>query len=88
MERVKVEIKTEQEMISKFEQMAHTLHNLRFWTKYWERHYGYEAKRKKDYWQAKADKILDELGLTLHNNSQAVKLIKGDDGQWKQLENR
>jgi hypothetical protein len=57
------------------EELAHILHNVRFFTKYWHAHGGSEARRRKVYWETKADQYLDSLGLDLHNNVNAVKII-------------
>jgi len=71
-----IEITSQQQLESRFQALAHTLHNLRFFTKYWNEHGGYEARKNMNNWQEKADNLLDEMGLTLHNNIKAVKIIK------------
>ena len=71
-----IEITTEQELKTRFEQLAHVLHNLRFFTKYWNEHGGAHARSRMHHWQQKADTLLNEMGHTLHNNITAIKLIK------------
>lgn len=71
-----IEIASENEIIERMEEMAYILHNLRFFTKYWNEHGGYQARMKKKYWEEKADKCLDKNGLTTHNNINSVKIIK------------
>ena len=58
------------------EEAVRVLHNLRFYTKYWNEHGGYQARARMEYWQTQADKLLDSLGLTTHRNINAVKIIK------------
>lgn len=71
-----VKIKTEEELKIKFQEVAHILHNLRFFTKYWNEHGGFEARKRMNYWQDKADAVLDSLGLILHHNIKSVTVIK------------
>lgn len=75
MEKV-VEINSDKELKSRFEEMAHILHNLRFYSKYWVEHGGYQARSRKKFWEEKADQCLNKNGLTLHNNINSVKVIK------------
>lgn len=71
-----VEISSEKELKVKFQELAHTLHNLRFATKYWNEHGGFCARERMNTWQKRADQLLDSLGLTLHNNINSVTVIK------------
>lgn len=71
-----IEIGSEADLKDKFAEVAHVLHNLRFFTKFWNEHGGYQARRRMQYWQERADALLDSMGLTLHNNIQAVQIIK------------
>lgn len=71
-----IELESVDDLKKRFEEMAHILHNLRFYTKYWNEHGGYYAREKKNYWQEKADACLDKNGMTLHNNINSVTVIK------------
>jgi hypothetical protein len=55
------------------------LHNLRFWQKFWQRHFGPEARKWMDYWQQRADEHLDRNGLTAHNNQKKIQVFKDAD---------
>jgi len=68
-----VTIHTEKELYDLAAESVRVLHNLRFWTKYWQEHLGSHAKRKKEYWEQKADALLNELGMTEHNNTRTIK---------------
>lgn len=67
-------ISPEQALI-KFKELVHIMHNLRFYEKYWHQNFGHEARARMECWQQKADKLLDELGLTAHNNINSVQII-------------
>jgi len=41
-------------------ELAHILLNLRFHTKNWDQHFGYENRLKKKHWEEKADKWLED----------------------------
>lgn len=71
-----IEVHTEVEMKAVMADLAHILHNLRFYTKYWNEHGGYQARNQMKIWEQKADTILNSLGLRLHNNISAVTIIK------------
>lgn len=71
-----IKIESEEQLAEKFIELAHVLHNLRFYEKYWNEHYGCDARRNMKKWQKKADDLLDSLGLTLHNNINAVKVVR------------
>lgn len=70
------QIKSAEDLKEPFQQLAEVLHNLRFYTKYWNEHGGANARKRMHYWQEMADKLLDSLGLTLHNNISSVKVIQ------------
>lgn len=70
---VKCDIEKKETVFEMAGQLAHTLHNLRFFTKYWNEHGGYAARERMKYWQDKADKLLDSYGITTHNNIKAIK---------------
>jgi hypothetical protein len=71
-----IEIETDNQLIDVAQKFAHTLHNLRFYTKYWNEHGGYQARDRMNHWQQRADELLNSYGLTTHNNTDAVKIIK------------
>ena len=71
-----LEINNEEELKKMTQDLAHILHNLRFYTKYWQEHGGYHARERRKYWEEMADNRLDSIGLTLHNNISSVKIIK------------
>ena len=71
-----IELESENDLKKRFEEMAHILHNLRFYTKYWNEHGGYKARERKNIWEEKADQCLDKNGLNLHNNINSVTVIK------------
>lgn len=75
-EKTVVKIETEEQLTRKFEELAHALHNLRFFTKYWNEHGGYQARQRMKFWQEKADDLLDGMGLTLHRNINSITVIK------------
>jgi len=58
------------------EQALHILHNLRFFTKYWNENGGGQARQYKKYWEEKADNLLNTHGLTLHQNTRSITIIK------------
>ena len=58
----KIAIVTGEENLKKaFEDLFHVLVNLRFWTKDFEEKYGVSAKKLKKDWEARADKLIDDL---------------------------
>ena len=71
-----IQVETDEQAKELISELAHTLHNLRFFTKYWNEHGGYQARKNMTNWQFRADALLDSLGLTLHNNINSVKTIK------------
>lgn len=71
-----IELDSVDDLKKRFEEMAHILHNLRFYTKYWNEHGGYKARERKNQWEEKADACLDKNGMTLHNNINSVTVIK------------
>ena len=48
-----IEINSPEQLEAQFKKLAHTLHNLRFFTKYWNEHGGYEARKNMNNWQEK-----------------------------------
>lgn len=71
-----VEVESDQDLVTRFQALAHVLHNLRFFTKYWNEHGGYQARQNMKYWQDKADALLNSMGLTLHENISSVLILK------------
>lgn len=61
---------------TRFREMARIMHNLRFYTKYWNEHGGFNARKNMKYWEEKADACLDQNGLTTHNNTNSIKVSK------------
>lgn len=72
-----VEISTEEQLKKEFQEAVHILHNLRFYTKYWNEHGGFKARENMNRWQARADNYLNGHGCTLHNNINSVTVLKG-----------
>ncbi len=62
-------IHSPEEMADKLAELAKVLHNLRYWTKYWKQVYGSRARAQKEIWEQRADQLLDELGLSSHNDT-------------------
>jgi len=71
-----IHIHSEEELLQKFADLAHTVHNMRHAQKYWHIHFGGEAKAKKEYWEKKLDAQLNQLGLSEHQNLSSIKVVK------------
>jgi CRISPR/Cas system-associated endonuclease Cas1 len=59
----RIEYSTDEQLQQMHAEALHVLHNLRFWTKRWDEHYGHEARTRKQYWQGKADELLNKFGF-------------------------
>jgi len=64
---------TEDEVFPLLQETLHTLNNLRYYTKQWSEHYG-NTKAPKVYWEEKADKLLERLGLQHTANAKSCKV--------------
>lgn len=67
---------TDQQMPAQLQEALHILHNLRFFTKYWNETGGGQARDYKKRWEEKADKLLNSYGLTIHQNTRYITVIK------------
>ena len=61
---------------AELEQLLNIVHNMRFYQKYWHEHFGHKARDRKNVWEQKADETLDRLGLTEHNNTRSVQVLR------------
>lgn len=68
--------KTYEQLAADHEEALHILHNMRFWQKYWHENFGSKSRGRKEHWEQKADAFLDANGLTEHNNTKAIQIIK------------
>lgn len=67
---------TDQQLPAQLQEALHILHNLRFFTKYWNENGGGQARQYKKRWEEKADKLLNSHGLTTHENIRSITVIK------------
>lgn len=67
---------SQDQMKKELEELLHILHNMRFAQKYWHEHFGAQARQKCKVWEAKADAKLDAFGLSEHNNTNAIQVIR------------
>lgn len=67
---------TDNRVTDQFAEAMHILHNLRFFTKYWNENGGGQARQYKKYWEEKADQLLTSHGLTTHQNTRSITVIK------------
>ncbi len=67
---------TDKQVADQFGEVMHILHNLRFFTKYWNENGGGQARQYKKYWEEKADQLLNSHGLTTHQNTRSITVIK------------
>lgn len=67
---------TARQIPGQLEEALHILHNLRFFTKYWNEVGGGQAREYKKRWEEKADKLLTSHGLTLHEKTRSITVIK------------
>lgn len=67
---------TAEQMKQELEELLHIVHNMRFAQKYWHQHFGSAARNQARRWETKADQKLDALGLTTHNNTNKVQVVK------------
>lgn len=67
---------TEEQMKKELQELLHIVHNMRFAQKYWHIHFGSTARQQKEKWELKADEKLNRFGLTEHNNTNAVQVIR------------
>lgn len=67
-----IKIKDEQELKQKFLELAHAVNNMRHAQKYFQIHFGGNAKQRKEYWEDKVDIILNQLNMSEHQNIKAI----------------
>ena len=67
---------TPEQMKQELEELLHIVHNMRFAQKYWHEHFGCQARQQCKRWETKADAKLDAFGLTAHNNTNKVTVVK------------
>jgi ABC-type uncharacterized transport system ATPase subunit len=79
----RIEYSTDEQLQQMHAEALHVLHNLRFWTKRWDEHFGCFAKKNKENWEKKADEMLDRFGLHEHNNRKPVIIYKSDTNENK-----
>lgn len=72
----KIIYSTDEELQQLHAEAIHILNNLRFHTKYWHKHYGQPAKINREYWEQKADELLNGLGLEEHNRLDKILVMK------------
>lgn len=75
----KIEYSTDEQLQELHADALRVLHNLGYWTKYWEKHYGSDARNAKKRWEKRADELLNGFGLTEHNNTKAIQIIKTEN---------
>lgn len=73
-----IKVKSPEEMAEKLAELAKTMNNLRYWTKYWKQVYGGRARQQKEHWEKRADTLLDELGLNSHNETTHTLVVRID----------
>ena len=71
-------ISNEEELKQFFLELAHAGNNMRLAQKYWHANGGGLARDKKKYWETKFDAILNKLGLSEHQCTKAIYIIKKD----------
>lgn len=57
------QFKNDDEMFEATKEIAHTLANLRFWTREWKSKYGSQRRWAMLRWEEKADEVLEKYGL-------------------------
>ena len=67
---------TPEEAMQKLETLLHMVNNMRFSQKYWHEHFGHNARERKTEWEKKVDDFLNQHGLTEHNKTKAIQVIR------------
>lgn len=71
-----IKINSEEELKQLFLELAHAGHNMRFAQKYWHENGGGHARDKKKYWETKFDGVLNRIGLSEHQNTKAIYIVR------------
>lgn len=60
---MKIKIETEEELVAAFKKLLHISVNMRHWQKEYGMHFGSALRVKKNDWEWKFDKMMEELGV-------------------------
>lgn len=71
---MKIKISSEQELVEVAEELIHIVTNLRKFTKLWNESYGAELKRKKQYYEKRADELIERLQVKEHKHPESIKI--------------
>ena len=71
-----VKIETEEELREFAAEALHILVNLRHSKDFWSMHFGAPAKDTMKRWEARADKFLEDHGVTDSKNLKAIQVVR------------
>lgn len=71
---MKIKIQSEEELLKVATEALHILANLRHFTKKWNETHGYELKRRKIFYEEKADELIQRLQIEEHRTESQVKI--------------
>ena len=77
---MKIKINDEQELVDVCTEALHILSNLRKFTKLWEESYGVDLRRRKKYYEEKADELIERLQVPENRKQSQIKIeINGNN---------
>lgn len=71
---VKIKIQSEGELLKVATEALHILSNLRHFTKKWNENHGVQLKQRKNYYEEKADELIQRLRIEEHRIELQVKI--------------
>lgn len=71
---MKITITSEEELLKLAKEALHILSNLRHFTKKWNENHGVQLKQRKNYYEEKADELIERLQIEEHRRESQVKI--------------